>query len=99
MKWPATESSRPWPEQHLGSAQDSKAEVEEGAKEVTKLRRNWRGQAPDWALTVAVEFSAFKYLFLYLAALGLRCGTGDLCCIKWDLSLWCTDSLVEACGL
>ena len=45
--------------------------MEEGAKEVTKLRKNWRGQAPDWGLMVAVEFSAFKYWFLYLAALGL----------------------------
>ena len=28
----------------------------------------------------------FIYLFIYLAALGLSCGTLDLCCHVWDLS-------------
>ena len=38
--------------------------------------------------TFPTLFSFFlKYLFFYLAVLGLRCGTQDL-------SLWCTDSLV-----
>jgi len=38
-------------------------------------------------------------LFIYLAALGLSCGTGNLSCIIQDLLLWCTDSLDVACGL
>ena len=29
-------------------------------------------------------------LVIYLAALGLRCGTLGLCCTKWDLPSWCT---------
>ena len=37
-------------------------------------------------------FYLFIYLFIYLAALGLRCG-------MWDLSLWHVGfSLVVSCG-
>ena len=34
-----------------------------------------------------------------VAALGLSCSTQDLCCIKRDLSLQYTSSLVVVCGL
>ena len=43
--------------------------------------------------------SIFIYLFAYLAALALSCGTQDFHCITRDLSLRCTDSLVVAHGL
>ena len=33
-------------------------------------------------------FFLFKYLFIYLAALGLSCSMGDLRCGMWGLSLW-----------
>ena len=40
-----------------------------------------------------------KYLFIYLAALGLSCGTQDLRCGMWDLLLWHVGfSLVVACS-
>ena len=39
------------------------------------------------------------HLFIYLAALGLSCGTWELCYVIWDLSLQYMDSLVAACGL
>jgi len=32
------------------------------------------------------------YLLIYLAAQGLSCGTWDLRCVLWDLSLWCMSS-------
>ena len=42
----------------------------------------------------------WKYLFIiYLAVSGLCCGTWELQCIMWDLSLWPTDSLVATSGL
>ena len=41
----------------------------------------------------------FVYLFIYLAALSLSCGTQDLCFFTWDLPLQRTDSLVVACRL
>ena len=42
----------------------------------------------------------FKYLFIYLAALGLACGMWGLCCCMWDLffKLQHAESLVAACG-
>ena len=40
-----------------------------------------------------------KYLFIHLASLGLSCGTGDLCCVIWDLLLQCMDPQVVAHGL
>ena len=33
----------------------------------------------------------FKNLF---GLSGLSCGTQAICCVMWDLLLWCTDSLV-----
>ena len=36
------------------------------------------------------------FKFISLAVSGLNCSTQDLVCIMWDLSLWCTDSLVVA---
>ena len=42
----------------------------------------------------------FIYLFYFLAGLGLSCGTQDLPCGTWDLSLRCAGfSLVVACWL
>ena len=41
-------------------------------------------------------------LFIYLAKSGLSCSTQGLHCVLWDLSSWCTDSLVScstACGI
>ena len=38
-------------------------------------------------------------MFIYLTALGLSCGTRDLGCSMWDLSLLRVDSLVVAHGL
>ena len=35
----------------------------------------------------------FKYLYIYLPALGLSCSMWDLCCLVWDLSLGHMDSL------
>ena len=40
-----------------------------------------------------------KNTFLYLAPLGLSCGTGDLCCVIGDLLLQCMDSQVVTHGL
>ena len=40
-----------------------------------------------------------KYLFIYLAALGLSRGTWDLHYIMWDLLLWCLGSAVVDHGL
>ena len=37
-----------------------------------------------------------KYVFIYLAALGLSRGTWDLRCIVWDHSLYHMDSLKES---
>ena len=41
----------------------------------------------------------FRKIFIYLAALGLRCGMQDLSRIMRNLSLQCTDSLVVVNGL
>ena len=46
-------------------------------------------------------FFFFKYkdifkVFIYLAVLGLSCGTGALPCIMWDLSLRCKG--LSSCG-
>ena len=40
------------------------------------------------------ETHFLKYSFLF--GLDLCCGMQDLCYITWDLSLWCTDSLIVA---
>ena len=37
----------------------------------------------------------FKNLLICLAVLSLSCSTQDLCCIMWDLLLWCANS---SCG-
>ena len=34
-----------------------------------------------------------------MAASGLNCGSQDLCCIMWGLSLWWTNSVVAAHGI
>ena len=39
-----------------------------------------------------------SYLFIYLAVLGPGCGTEGLHCVMQDLSLWCMDTLIVACG-
>ena len=49
------------------------------------------------------NYFSLSWLKIYLAALGLSCGTWDLHCILEDLSLQCTDSLVvmhrlSSCG-
>ena len=44
-------------------------------------------------------FYIYIHLFIYLAALGLGCGTQDLHCIMWDISLQGKDPLVVAHGL
>ena len=51
-------------------------------------------------LSTCNYFLNFIYLILFLAASGLICGTWDLRCCMWDLSLWRTGfSLVVARGL
>ena len=49
------------------------------------------GEATDTSLL-------FFQIVIYLAVLGLSCGTQDLHCVTQDLSLRCTDSLVVALG-
>ena len=41
----------------------------------------------------------FTYLFLFLAVLGLCCGTRGLRCVMQNLSLQHSGSLVAVCGL
>lgn len=41
----------------------------------------------------------FYFLIIYLAALGLNCGTQNLLCIVRDLSVWRMYPLVVACRL
>ena len=44
-------------------------------------------------LMIVFVLSLFTtYLLVYLALLGLSCGMQDLCCVLWDILLWCTDS-------
>ena len=47
----------------------------------------------------SIFFFLIQYLFIYLAASGLNCGTWALRCTMQDLSLQCTGSLVLMHGL
>ena len=47
----------------------------------------------------SLSFSLLKYLFIYLTVSGFSCGTWDLHCSVWDLSLWCVDSVIAVHGL
>ena len=40
----------------------------------------------DFTLFLSFDF-LFKNVFIYLWVAGLSCGTQDLCCIKWAVSL------------
>ena len=40
-----------------------------------------------------------KKNFIYVAALGLSCGTWDLCWVMQDLLVWCRLSSSTACGI
>ena len=56
--------------------------------------RGASGQGCGVAVGMSVS-APFVYLFVCLfGASGLSCGTRELCCVTWALSLWCTDSLV-----
>ena len=46
-----------------------------------------------------ILFAYYYKIFIYLAVLGLSCGTQDLHCTMRDLSLWGTDSLTVVHGL
>ena len=54
-------------------------------------------------LVVIFFLNIYLFIFIYLAALGLSCGTWDLCCGMWDLHCGMRDlyavSLVVACGI
>ena len=40
-----------------------------------------------------------EIIYIYLAPLGLNCGTRDLRSVMQDLSRRCTDSVVVTCGI
>ena len=40
----------------------------------------------------------FKKGITHLAVSSLCCSMQNLCCVVWDLWLWCMDSLVVLCG-
>ena len=72
---------------------------------VTISIRDWHIFLYFWVLYTCFAVVKFylliilKSLFIYLAALGLSCGTQDLRCTMRDLSLWRTDSLTVVHGL
>ena len=43
--------------------------------------------------------TVISLIFIYMTVLGFSCGTRNLRCIMFDLSLLCTDSLVVVCQL
>lgn len=69
------------------------------------LMKSVMGWALRWSPRKEVEVAAvidiisfLKYLFVYLAASGLRCSTQDLCCVLWDLP-HCTHSMLQRMDL
>ena len=76
--------------------------VPEGRKQRSDVKGWNRQQWMDWYLYQlnTTYNNCFLILFIiYLASLGLRCGSRNLCFITWDLSLGYMDSLVVAYGL
>ena len=54
-------------------------------------------EAIQWLLFY-FTYCSLKFLFIYMAALGLSCDTGDLCCVMWGLSLWHMDCTMQFCS-